>query len=61
LNFVWSSIAKRAQALAAVRRGFGPLLVAKSHTQVDPGTPPGRPRKLYYWSIVGEALLPDMG
>ena len=26
------------------------LLVVKNYTKVDPGTPPGWPRKLYHWS-----------
>ena len=36
------------------------LLAVTNYTKVDPETIPGRPRTLYYWSILGEALLTDM-
>jgi len=33
----------------------------ENYTKINPGTPPGRPRKLYDWPILREALLRDLG
>ena len=61
-TFVQFFIARKAQTLAAPRRGegLGPLSFEKT-PQLSTLTPPGRPQKLYYWSMLREALLTDMG